>query len=146
MNGVAAGAASLESRWAAIAARLRPLIARLPVQPPAHALALALDRLLLPRLEPDVRACLSGHCVAVVLTDLGLTMRLQLGGSGFALAPREAAPALTIAAALPIYLRLLRGQDDADRLFFERSLVMEGDTELGLVLKNTLDALGPLFG
>jgi len=146
MNGVAAGAASLESRWAAIAARLQPLIARLPVQPPAQALALALNRLLLPRLEPDVRACLSGHCVAVVLTDLGLTMRLQLGGSGFGLAPREAAPALTIAAALPIYLRLLRGQDDADRLFFERSLVMEGDTELGLVLKNTLDALGPLFG
>ena len=34
--------------------------------------------------------------------------------------------------------------DDADRLFFERALVMEGDTELGLILKNTLDAIGPL--
>ena len=33
----------------------------------------------------------------------------------------------------------------ADRLFFERALVMEGDTEMGLVLKNTLDAMGPLF-
>ncbi|MBS0304919.1 MAG: hypothetical protein JSR43_05995, partial [Proteobacteria bacterium] len=35
--------------------------------------------------------------------------------------------------------------DDADRLFFDRALVMEGDTELGLVLKNTLDAIGPLW-
>ena len=41
--------------------------------------------------------------------------------------------------------RLLRGEDDADRLFFERALVMEGDTEFGLVLKNTLDAIGPLW-
>ena len=41
--------------------------------------------------------------------------------------------------------RLLRGEDDADRLFFERALVMEGDTEMGLVLKNTLDAIGPLW-
>jgi predicted lipid carrier protein YhbT len=40
---------------------------------------------------------------------------------------------------------LLRGEDDADRLFFERALVMEGDTEMGLVLKNTLDAIGPLL-
>ena len=40
---------------------------------------------------------------------------------------------------------LERGEEDPDRLFFERALVMEGDTELGLVLKNTLDAIGPLW-
>lgn len=52
---------------------------------------------------------------------------------------------LRIAAAGPSYWRLLSGRDDADRLFFERALVMEGDTEMGLVLKNTLDAIGPLW-
>jgi predicted lipid carrier protein YhbT len=30
---------------------------------------------------------------------------------------------------------------DADTLFFDRRLSIEGDTELGLLLKNTLDAL-----
>jgi hypothetical protein len=40
---------------------------------------------------------------------------------------------------------LARGQSDADRLFFERRLVIEGDTEYGLILKNTLDAIGPLW-
>jgi hypothetical protein len=38
-----------------------------------------------------------------------------------------------------------RGADDADRLFFDGALVMEGDTEFGLMLKNTLDAIGPLW-
>ena len=42
-------------------------------------------------------------------------------------------------------LRLVRGADDADRLFFDGALVMEGDTEFGLMLKNTLDAIGPLW-
>ena len=31
--------------------------------------------------------------------------------------------------------------EDPDTLFFSRRLVMEGDTELGLLVKNTLDAL-----
>ena len=72
-------------------------------------------------------------------------MKLQLGERGFVLAPQNRPVALRVAAALPDYLRLLRGEDDADRLFFERALQLEGDTEYGLVLKNTLDALGPLL-
>jgi predicted lipid carrier protein YhbT len=60
-------------------------------------------------------------------------------------APSRSVTALRIVAPAASYLRLLRGDDDADRLFFERALVMEGDTEMGLVLKNTLDAIGPLW-
>jgi predicted lipid carrier protein YhbT len=65
--------------------------------------------------------------------------------AAFASRPRRSETALRIVAPLESYLRLLRGEDDADRLFFERALVMEGDTEMGLVLKNTLDAIGPLW-
>jgi len=130
---------------AALAARLRPVVARLPMHPPAMALALALDRFLLPRLDPEARAALEGHVVEIAVTDLGLCLRLRLGERGFSPAPAEPAPALRVAAAAPSYWRLLRGRDDADRLFFERALVMQGDTELGLVLKNTLDAIGPLW-
>ena len=130
---------------ARIAGHLRPLVQRLPMKPPALALALLLDRLLLPRLPADARAALSNRPVEVAVTDLGLTLRLQLGPRGFAPASGRDAPALRIAAGATAYWCLLRGQDDADRLFFERALVMEGDTEMGLVLKNTLDAIGPLF-
>lgn len=127
-----------------VAARLKPVVERLPMAPPAQALAVALNRVLLPRLPADAKAQLSHRTVEVVVSDLGLRLRLQLDARGFRLAPGREAPALRIAASVPAYWRLLRGEDDADRLFFERQLVMEGDTELGLVLKNTLDALGPL--
>jgi predicted lipid carrier protein YhbT len=131
---------------ARVAPRLKPLLQRLPMQPPALALSAVLNRLLLPRLPADARQALSGRPVEVNVTDLGLVLRLQLAGQGFGLAPAGAAPALRIAASGPAYWRLLRGEDDADRLFFERALVMEGDTEMGLVLKNTLDAIGPWVG
>ncbi|MBK6854968.1 MAG: hypothetical protein IPG93_26190 [Burkholderiales bacterium] len=43
------------------------------------------------------------------------------------------------------YLRPARGDEDRTACSSERELVMEGDTELGLVLKNSLDAIGPLW-
>lgn len=130
---------------AALSARLRWLVAKLPPQPPAIALAAALNRWLLPRLPGDTVRALSGRPVSVEVSDLGLRMKLQLGSGGFRVASGSQPAALRIVAAAPAYWRLLAGRDDADRLFFERLLTMEGDTEMGLVLKNALDALGPLF-
>jgi predicted lipid carrier protein YhbT len=124
---------------------LRRLVARLPIAPPSIALALALDRLLLPRLSSDDVAQLSGRVVEIEVLDLGIRCRVSLGARGFRAAPDRGPVALRVAAQAPSYLRLLRGEEDADRLFFERALVMEGDTEYGLVLKNTLDAIGPLL-
>ena len=141
---MSAGSAAMPAaEW--LAGRVRPLLQRLPIEPPAWALAVALNRWLLPRLPADARAALSQRAVEVAVTDLGLALRLQLDASGFHLAPPNAAIVLRIAAAAPVFWRLLRGTDDADRLFFERALVMEGDTEMGLILKNTLDAIGPLW-
>ena len=41
---------------------------------------------------------------------------------------------------------LARRQEDPDTLFFSRRLSMEGDTELGLLVKNTIDAIElPVF-
>jgi O2-independent ubiquinone biosynthesis accessory factor UbiT len=127
------------------AARLRRVVERLPVQPPSFVLARVLDRVLLPRLPADALAALDQRTVEVVVSDLGLRVRLQLDADGFRVAPARSAVVLRIVAPAQSYLRLLRGQDDADRLFFERALVMEGDTEMGLVLKNTLDAIEPLW-
>ena len=38
------------------------------------------------------------------------------------------------------FLSLLRRKTDADTLFFQRRLQISGDTELGLIVKNWLDA------
>ena len=121
---------------------LRGLVRRLPAQPPSFALARVLDRWFLPRLDQTTRAALSGRVVELEVQDLGLRARLLLGAHGFEVA--RGTPALTIRGGAEALWRLVRGHDDADRLFFERALVMEGDTEFGLLLKNTLDAIGPL--
>ena len=125
--------------------RIRGWVERLPIAPPSFLAAKLLNRVLLPRLPADARQALALRCVELCVTDFGLRVRLQITPSGFAPAAVQGQPALRIAATGAGYLRLLRGQDDPDRMFFDRVLVMEGDTELGLVLKNTLDAIGPLW-
>jgi O2-independent ubiquinone biosynthesis accessory factor UbiT len=146
------GASSLhEPEFAALpmalrkpARHLRSLVRRLPTQPPSFVAARLLDRLLWPRLDATQRRMLAGRTVEVELLEPGLRLRLRLGAGGFEVAP-AGAPDLVIRARSAALLRLARGQDDADRLFFERALVMEGDTEFGLMIKNTLDAIGPLW-
>lgn len=124
---------------------VRRLVARLPWQPPSVALALGLQRLLWPKLDASQRGELAGSVVEVEVSDLGLRCRVWIApGAGFAVAPSGTAPRVRIRARSADYLRLLRGQEDPDRLFFERALVIEGDTEYALLLKNTLDAVGPL--
>jgi len=54
-------------------------------------------------------------------------------------APR--APDLAFRANLSAFIRLLARQEDPDTLFFKRELSVEGDTELGLYVKNMLDAV-----
>jgi len=124
---------------------LRALLRRLPLQPPSFVAARALDRLLLPRLDAEQRRLLAGRVVELELLEPGLRVRLLLGPKGFTPAAGGAQPAVTVRARSLALWRLLRGEEDADRLFFERALVMEGDTEYGLMLKNTLDAIGPLL-
>ena len=52
------------------------------------------------------------------------------------------APAdLTIRSTVSGFLALGLRREDPDTLFFTRRLVMTGDTDLGLVVKNALDAI-----
>jgi predicted lipid carrier protein YhbT len=50
-------------------------------------------------------------------------------------------PDLAFSAHLSAYLQLLARQEDPDTLFFNRELEITGDTELGLLVKNLLDAV-----
>ncbi len=122
---------------------LRGLLRRLPTQPPSWLAAAALDRLLLPRLDAYTRDACRDRVVELELTDVGVRLRLRFDGTRFVAASGE--PELRVRAGTRALLRLVRGEDDADRLFFDRELVMEGDTEFGLLLKNQLDAIGPLW-
>ena len=116
------------------------LLALLPEAPPAHALALALNAgVWLGLVSRESLEPLRGKTVALETTDLGTRVRVEYRGARFASSRR--APDLTIRATVPGYLALLLRREDADTLFFTRRLVMTGDTDLGLIVKNLLDAI-----
>jgi predicted lipid carrier protein YhbT len=125
--------------------RVCQLVEKLPATPPSFVAAQVLDRVLLPRLPADVRQALAGRCLELRVSDFGIRVRLTLTAGGFRPAAEQGEADVRIVAPSASYLTLLRGVEDPDRLFFERRLVMEGDTELGLIIKNTLDAIGPLW-
>ena len=115
--------------------------ARLPQLPPTLALVgglnLALDRIL-PRepLEP-----LTGKRLLLKVTDAGMALRFTFGPRGFSPLFDGRDPDLTISATTRDYLALALREEDPDTLFFSRRLLMEGETDLGLLVKNTLDAV-----
>lgn len=113
---------------------------RLPQWPPSLVLAqilnLALDRIVAREpLEP-----LKGHHFALCVLDAGLRLNLGYGKGGFCAGSTSNTADFTISASSRDFLALMLRQEDPDALFFNRRLVIEGDTELGLLLKNTLDA------
>jgi len=120
-------------------AALRALVRRLPEAPPAHALALALN-LALARgiLRRDALEPLEGRVIRIEARDALSGACLQYSRGRFA-AGRPPADA-TIRAALADFVALGLRREDPDTLFFTRRLVIEGDTDLGLVAKNALDA------
>ena len=117
------------------------LIARLPVAPPSLAFSAVANRLLWPALQTLDWKPLVGRRYAIRVKDLGLVLRFTVGTRGFA--PDSGAPDLTISATARDFLLLLARREDPDTLFFSRRLVSEGDTELGLTVKNLLYALEP---
>lgn len=117
------------------------LLARLPSAPPSLAFSLAANRLLWPAMQALDWQPLVGRRYAIRIKDLGLSLRFTVGPRGFA--PDNGAADLTISATARDFLLLLARREDPDTLFFSRRLVSEGDTELGLVVKNLLDALDP---
>lgn len=81
---------------------------------------------------------LRGKVLRLELAELGFGPQVTLCGWG--LRPALGAPDVTVRASLRDYLALALRREDPDTLFFSRRLVIEGDTELGLAVKNALDA------
>ena len=76
---------------------------------------------------------------ALRVTDLGLCVRFTCTERGFRPLFGQTEE-LELGATLADFIALLRGAADADTLFFQRKLGIRGDTELGLIVKNWLDA------
>lgn len=85
---------------------------------------------------------LLGRCVAIELSDMQIRFHLMLDEGGFASASTTATPDVLFRGDAHTFLLLATQREDADTLFFQRRLRIEGDTAVGLHLKNFVDSLG----
>lgn len=91
-------------------------------------------------LEPPAE--LNGRTFAITVEDLGLRSSFVVRDGAFRPLWNKGPQAaeLELGAKLADFLALMRAETDADTLFFQRRLRIAGDTELGLIVKNWLDA------
>jgi predicted lipid carrier protein YhbT len=122
------------------------LLSFLPVFPGSLLFASGLNLVLKSNLPDDVQRSLMGRRLRIKVTDARLSFDFQWNNGRFAACGNQGEPDLTISASAHDFLLLARRLEDPDTLFFSRRLAMEGDTELGLLVKNTLDAIElPVF-
>lgn len=116
---------------------------KLPQWPHALALVAGLNAALKMKLLPeDELGALEDKLFRVRVLDTGGEASYTYRGGLFRPVFRpEREPDLAFAANLSAYLQLLARQEDPDTLFFNRELEITGDTELGLIVKNMLDAV-----
>ena len=108
-------------------------------------LSLMLNHLLAHPMADGELDFLRNRVVNLEITDIGIKFRLQLGEQGFSSVPTTSTDAdVRFSGDLLTFLLLATQREDADTLFFQRRLRIQGDTALGLHLKNFLDAMEEL--
>ncbi len=143
---------------------LLPALPRLPVPPGPAKLVAKLPRLLLrparhspfmlqrllletilhnvfrQAIEEDDFDFLKDKCLMVNIRDIELCWYFSFTGHRLII-KRYAKADVTISGELHEFLLLASRQEDPDTLFFQRRLQIDGDTELGLEVKNMLDGI-----
>lgn len=117
------------------------LFSRLPAYPPALAFVRLINLVLGDTLRSGVMLALRGKIIRIRVKDAGVALDFMLAPRGLVAIRQANHIDLTISANAYDFLMLALRREDPDTLFFNRRLLMEGDTELGLLLKNTLDGL-----
>ena len=116
---------------------------KLPQWPNSLAFVAGLNTLAKTKLlAEDSLALLEGRTFQIDVLDTGGRISFTYRGGLFRplfTAPNP--PDLAFRANLSAFLQLAARQEDPDTLFFNRALIIEGDTELGLVVKNMVDAM-----
>ena len=83
---------------------------------------------------------LDGRALIIHVEDAGASFNLSLR-RGVLIAADSGKYDLKVSGSVYDFMLLVSRREDADTLFFQRRLKMEGDTELGLYLKNFLDGM-----
>lgn len=126
-------------RWWPSPARWAPLLRAISPHVQRRLLETSMARALSVPLAAGEMDFLSGRRLGIDVTDLDLHWVVELRDGR--LCATSAAPEASVRGTATDLLLLAARLEDADTLFFQRRLVMTGDTELGLTARNVLDRL-----
>ncbi len=104
-------------------------------------LVTTLNRMFTNELKEGELDFLQGKIVHISIEDAGIEYCFTLDNNKLAAANKNCSPDLVLQGTVYNYLLLASRQEDTDTLFFSRRLHMQGDTELGLYVKNFLDGM-----
>ena len=84
---------------------------------------------------------LQGKILSISIEDMKIEYRFTLSKNKIVTTNISNSPDLILQGTVYNYLLLASRREDTDTLFFSRRLRMQGDTELGLYVKNFLDGM-----
>lgn len=132
------------SRWLRLLpppSRLSPFLRRIPIGWQVRLFEAAMRRVLSAPIEKGALELLVDRRLGIEVSDLDLRWVVVLReGRMQVCKPDEIAEATVRGTATDLMLLASR-REDADTLFFQRRLLLTGDTELGLTARNLLDQL-----
>jgi predicted lipid carrier protein YhbT len=101
----------------------------------------ALNRLLARQIADGELDFMTGRTLQVEVMDASIRFTLGFDGKRLLAASAGNSPDLIFRGNVHDFLLLAARKEDSDTLFFQRRLKIEGDTEMGLAIKNFLDAI-----
>jgi predicted lipid carrier protein YhbT len=117
------------------------LLNTVPMSIQAEALSIVVNRMLRGQPLRTRLGELHGRTVCVCISDIPWQMDFRIRDRHIRAVQEGVIPDVTISGELQDFMELLGGRADPDALFFQRRLNMEGDTEVGVHIKNLLDSL-----
>ena len=105
------------------------------------ALVTGLNVFLRRKLPDELFERLEGREVCIDVRDPALRVSFRVKGRHFVPMRPTDSPYLRFRASARDFALIAAREEDADTLFFNRRLVVEGDTEAALLVKNTLDGI-----
>lgn len=126
-------------RWLPPPRRIAPVVRVIPSRWQQALLEKAVGRVLAVPLRDGSLAFMKGRRLGIEVSDLGL--RWVLTGDNGQLRVTVDEPEACVCGSATDLLLLAGRLEDADTLFFQRALVLTGDTELGLTARNLLERL-----
>jgi O2-independent ubiquinone biosynthesis accessory factor UbiT len=112
-----------------------------PFRPQKFVLERLLKQLLLEPIADGDLEFLSRKTLKISVVDAGIGWRLSYPNGQLMIQPLNGPADATITGNAKSFILLASRQEDPDTLFFRRKLSIEGDTELGLEVKNLLDSV-----